>query len=94
MDLRFNIDRETGLPHIYGHGVQEYEVQDVLDDPGDVRHSGEGIRIAIGQTRGGRYLQVIYSLDQATDTAFVITAYDPNNSARDAFRRRRRRRGR
>ena len=95
MNLRFYINRETGLPHIYDHGVEEYEVEDVLlDDKGEVRHSGEGIRIAIGQTRGGRYLQVIYRLEQETDTAFVITAYDPNNSARDAFRRRQRRRGR
>ena len=34
MNLRFNVYLETGLPHIYNRGVAEYEVQDVLDDPG------------------------------------------------------------
>ena len=94
MNLRFNVNPETGLPHIYDHSVQEYGVQDVLDDPGDVKRDRRGLRIAIGQTRGGRYLQVIYRLEQATDVAFIITAYDPNNSTLDAFRCRRRRRGR
>lgn len=94
MRLEFYIDPETGLPHIYDHGVREYEVQDVLDDPGDVTRDRRGLRIAIGQTRGGRYLQVIYRFDPTTGVAFVITAYEPNNSTLDAFRRRRRRRGR
>ena len=31
MNLRFNVNPETGLPHIYDHGVAEYEVQDVLE---------------------------------------------------------------
>lgn len=29
MNIRFNTDRETGLPHIYKHGVNEDEVEDV-----------------------------------------------------------------
>ena len=32
MNLRFYIDPETGYPHIYRHGVGEYEVEDVLRD--------------------------------------------------------------
>ena len=32
MDIRFYIDPETGYPHIYRHGVEEYEVEDVLLD--------------------------------------------------------------
>ena len=64
MNLRFNIDRETGLPHIYGHGVQEYEVQDVLDDPIERTDSRDNSIAAIGQTRGGRYLVVVYRLNQ------------------------------
>ena len=37
MDLWFNIDPETGLPHIYRHGIEEYEVEDVLDNPIETR---------------------------------------------------------
>ncbi len=29
MDIRFHIDPETGLPHIYEHEVDESEVEDV-----------------------------------------------------------------
>jgi len=30
MKIRFYIDPETGLPHIYNHKVREDEVEDVL----------------------------------------------------------------
>ena len=30
MDVRFYLDPETDLPHIYGHGVTEEEVEQVL----------------------------------------------------------------
>ena len=33
MKIRFNVDPETGEPHIYGHGVDEDEVHDVLQKP-------------------------------------------------------------
>jgi len=94
MNLRFNVNPETGLPHIYDHGVQEYEVQDVLDDPIETTDSRDGSRVAIGQTRGGRYLLVAYRQNRETDPILVITAYQlrGNNLAR--FRRRRRRRRR
>src|SRR5438876_6655841 len=34
MELRFWSDPETGLPHIYDHGVSEEEVRQVLSRPG------------------------------------------------------------
>jgi hypothetical protein len=34
MEARFYIDPETGLPHIYNHGVTEEEVLQVLRKPG------------------------------------------------------------
>ena len=37
MDIRFNIDPETGQPHIYEHGVTEDEVGEVLRRPGEDR---------------------------------------------------------
>ena len=94
MDLRFYIDPETGDPHIYGHGVQEYEVADVLESPGeDIPGRGDS-RIAIGQTGGGRYLLVVYKRDPEPDSAFVITAYQLTGNALAAYRRRMRRRNR
>ena len=59
MKIRFYIDPETDLPHIYKHDVSEDEVEDVLRRPGEDRPGKEGSRIAMGQTRTGRYLRVI-----------------------------------
>ena len=40
MDIRFYLDPDTGLPHIYGHGVTEEEVEQVLRaSDGDVQGS-------------------------------------------------------
>lgn len=75
MTIRFYIDPETGLPHIYGHAVDEEEVEEVLRAPGEDRPGREGSRTAIGQTRAGRYLRVIYVPDPEPDGIFVITAY-------------------
>ncbi|HEX7180816.1 MAG TPA: DUF4258 domain-containing protein [Thermoanaerobaculia bacterium] len=91
MNLRFHIDRETGQPHIYGHDVEESEIEDVLRQPGEDRPGREGSRVAIGQTRAGRYLRVIYVPDADLDSAFVITAYELRGKPLAAYRRRRRR---
>ena len=92
MEVRFYIDPETGLPHIYGHGVHEYEVEDVLASPGEDRSGSEGSRVAIGQTVGGRYLRVIYVPETETNSVFIITAYELMGAPLAAYRRRRRRR--
>ena len=94
MKIRFNIDSETGLPHIYGHEVDESEVEDVLRRPRENLPGREGSRIAIGQTRAGRYLQVIYVPDPEPDSVFVITAYELSGKPLAAYRRRRHRRQR
>ncbi len=94
MNVRFYIDPETGLPHIYGHGVEEYEVWDVLVSSDEDRLGRDGARISIGQTRGGRYLRVIYVPDPDLYNVFVVTAYELRGRALAAFRRRMRRRGR
>ena len=72
MEVRFYIDPETGLPHIYGHSVQEHEVEDVLANPGEDRSGVEGSRVAVGQTVGGRYLRVIYVPDTDSSSVFVV----------------------
>ena len=91
MEIRFYIDPETGLPHIYRHGVNEDEVEDVLRRPGEDRPGKEGSRVAIGQTAVGRYLRIIYVPDPEPDSVFVITAYELIGKPLKAYRRRRRR---
>ena len=90
MKLRFYEDPITGAPHIYNHGVTEDEVQDILTSPCEDRPGQEGSRIALGRTRNGRYIRVIYVSDEGTDAIFVITAYELTGKPLTAYRRRRR----
>lgn len=88
MLARFYIDPETGQPHIYEHGVAEHEVEDVLERPLEDRPGREESRIALGQTRDGRFLRVIYVPDAEPDSVFVVTAYELGPKAKRALRRR------
>ena len=90
MDIRFYIDTEADLPHIYRHKVSEAEVEEVLSRPGEDRPGQEGTRVAIGRTSNGRYLRVIYTLDRVSASVFVITAYEIQGKALTAYQRRRR----
>ena len=92
MRVRFYIDRESGEPHVHGHGVSEREVRDVLGRPLEDRQGREGSRVAVGQTTGGRYLRVVYVPDPEPESVFVITAYDLGPKAKKALGRRRRKR--
>jgi hypothetical protein len=94
MNVRFYLDPEIGEPHIYNHGVSKDEVEDVLRAPGEDRPGREGSRVALGQTRAGRYLRVIYVPAPEPQSVFVITAYELSGRPLAAYRRRRRRRGR
>ena len=91
MNIRYYIDPETELPHIYRHDVEETEVEDVLSNPGEDRLGREGSRVALGRTSEGRYLRVIYVPDPAPNSVFVITAYELQGKPLIAYRRRRRR---
>ena len=90
MDARYYIDPDTGQPHIYNHDVGEEEVEDILENPDDDYQAKRGARIAVGQTRSGRYLRVVYSPDPGGQSVFVITAYSLTGKALAALRRRRR----
>ena len=90
MELRFYIDPKNGAPHINNHNVREPEVEEVLASPGEDRPGRDGSRVAIGRTRGGRLLRVIYVPDPEPNSAFVITAYDLRGKPAFAYRRRRR----
>jgi hypothetical protein len=91
MELRFWTNPETGLPHIYDHGVTEDEVRQVLSRPGQELPGRDESRIRLGQTTAGRYLQVAYVPDADRKGAFVVTALELSNKAKRAFRRRQRR---
>ncbi|MBF0465955.1 MAG: DUF4258 domain-containing protein [Nitrospirae bacterium] len=90
MIVRYYIDAESGLPHIYKHDVGEQEVMEILSRPGEDRRGREGSRVAIGQTQTGRYLRVIYVVEQSS--IFLVTAYELKGKPLLAYRRRRRRR--
>ena len=92
MKIRYYIDPETDLPHIYKHNVEKEEVEVVLRKPGEDRPGREGSRIVIGQTENGRFLRVIYVPDTKPDSVFVITAYELTGNVLKAYRRRRQRR--
>ena len=82
------MDPETELPHVYHHGVDEKEVEDVLARPGEDRQGRDGSRIAVGQTVAGRYLRVIYVPDPEPGSVFVVTAYELSGKALGAYKRR------
>jgi len=90
MDLRFYLD-PNGIAHIYRHGVNENEVDEVLSDPGEDRMGREGTRVATGRTAAGRYLRVIYV--PKGDDILVITAYELRGKPLVARRRYLRRKG-
>ena len=76
MKIRYYIDPETGLPHIYNHDVCEVEVEEILEHPGELRPGNDNSRIAVGQTYSGRYLRVIYLRETKSNGLFIITAYE------------------
>ena len=92
MNIRFYVDPATDDYHIYEHDVDEEEVTDVLFSPGEDRAGRDGSRIAIGQTKRGRFLKVIYVRDPVPDSVFVITAYELTGKPLIAYRRRQRKR--
>lgn len=94
MELRLYHHPDTDLPHICNHGMTEQEVRDVLNYPLEDAKSDSDSRIAIGQTRAGRYLKAVYVPDKVGDGIFVITTYDLVGKPMTAFRRRMRRRRR
>jgi hypothetical protein len=91
MEVRFHLDPDTGLPHVYRHGVSEDEAEYVLRHPGQDRPGRDRSRHALGQTASGRYLRVIYVPDERGDGVFVVTAWELRGNELRAYRRRRRR---
>jgi hypothetical protein len=86
----FYLNPSSGEPHVRRHGIDESEVEQVLQTPGEDRPGREGSRVAIGQTESGRYLRVVYVADPEPNSVFVITAYELKGKPLIAYRRRRR----
>ena len=91
MRIRYRRDPDTELPHIYAHDVTQAEVEEALRQRSEDRAGRDGSRVAIGRTRAGRVLRVIYVRDVDGDGIFVITAYELRGKALTAYRRRKRR---
>jgi hypothetical protein len=89
--IRYYIDPQTELPHVYGHNISENEVEEVLTRSREDRPGQDGSRVALGQTLTGRYLRVIYVPDPEPNSVFVITAYELRGKPLLAYRRRIRR---
>jgi hypothetical protein len=51
----------------------------------------EGVRTAIGRTREGCYLRIVYVPDPDPESVFVITAYELRGKPLSAYRRRHKR---
>lgn len=77
---------------IRNKGVSERELKVALLHPGEGRPGKKGSRVAIGQTKSGQHLRVIYVSDPEPDSIFAITAYELKGEALEACRRRRRER--
>jgi hypothetical protein len=94
MELRFWNDPETGLPHVFVHGISEEEVRQVLSRPGLDYPGDRDSRIRLGQTANGRHLKVVYVPDEDATSAFVVTAFELRGKGLKAYRRAKRRKKR
>ena len=92
MDIRYYADADSGLPHIYNHGVSEADVEYVLKHATEDRPGRDGSRIALGHSAGGRYLRVLYVPDDDDTSVFIVMAYPLQGKPLKALRRRERRR--
>jgi len=85
MKIRFYIDPDTVLPHIYKHGVDEYEVEEALQNQREDRQGAKGTRVIIGQTFAGRHLRIIYR--RKSDSIIVFTAYKLKDRVLTVYKR-------
>jgi len=83
--IRYYIDPGTDLPHIVRHNVSENEIRDIPLRAVEDRPGKDGSRVAIGKTRRGRYLRVIY-VPAEPNSVFVIIAYELDGKPLVAFR--------
>jgi hypothetical protein len=69
-------DVTGNVQHIAEHGINCFEVEDVLNDPAGITESrSSGYPIAFGRTSTGRTIAVVFEMIDE-DTAYPITAYE------------------
>jgi uncharacterized DUF497 family protein len=83
MEFRWNDWNEE---HIAVHGVSVEEAESVACK-GKPRHRGDGKYLVVGRGHGGRWLQVIYVLDE-DGTLYVIHARPLTDAEKRRWRRR------
>ncbi len=89
MEFRWN---DWNIAHIAKHGVEPDEAERVVlraESPCPL-YRGDGKWAVLGQGEGGRYLQVVFVLDEG-GTVFVIHARPLTARERKRLRRRTRR---
>lgn len=88
-EFRWN---ESNEDHIAKHDVARNEAEYVVEHParGFPRYDGDGKHRAWGQTRDGRYLQVIY-IFSPPEVVYVIHSRDLTDAEKRRLRRGRRR---
>ena len=80
---------EDNVAHIARHQVSPDEVEELaFDDDPWIRKGREGTRYMLGYTIGGRYLFIVYRLEEK-DIARVITAMDMDTKTKKLYNRRR-----
>ena len=91
MEVRFHLEPDSDLPHIYGHGVTEDEAEFILGHAGRGRPGRDGCQHARGQTASGRHLRVVCVPDKVGGGVFVVTGWEMRGNELRAYRRGRRR---
>ncbi|MGO8901431.1 MAG: hypothetical protein ACLQU5_24215 [Isosphaeraceae bacterium] len=91
MDIRFYLDPDTGLPHIYGHGVTEEEVEQVLRASGGDIQGSRGSRMKLRPDLGRALSPGHLLARRGTGERLRDHRYELTGNAKRAYRRRRRR---
>lgn len=88
MPYRFWWD-EFNIEPIADHGVEPYEVEEVLDDDALIVRAGRDRYAAYGQSDSGRYLLVVFA-KKSDQRIRVITARDLTDAEKKSLKQRRR----
>jgi hypothetical protein len=89
MEFRWN---DANTEHLAGHGVWPHEAEQVVRQARSPYplYRADGKWLVWGRGQGGRYLQVVFVLDE-DEAVFVIHARPLTNREKRRFRRRSRR---
>jgi uncharacterized DUF497 family protein len=90
MKIRYFVDPATGLPHIFQHDVQQFEVESCLTnrpkvffwEKGDI--PGENLYHALGQLDRGRNLAIFF-IRKICGGLLIISARDMSRKDRSRY---------